>query len=68
MAAYLGYDFVDAAYVIRFDENGNLDAEETDKLLSKKRLAECREMRLFRDFTVQRQMAQSRHFPEVVLM
>ena len=40
MAAYLGYEFVDAAYVIRFDKNGNLDAEKTDRLLSKK-LAKC---------------------------
>ncbi len=35
MAAYLGYDFVDAASVIRFDKAGNLEAEETNKLLSK---------------------------------
>ena len=27
MAAYLGYEFVDAASVIRFDKNKNLDAE-----------------------------------------
>lgn len=40
MAAYLGYEFVDAADVIRFDKNGNLDAEKTDRLLSKK-LAKC---------------------------
>ena len=40
MAAYLGYDFVDAASVIRFDKNGNLEAEETNKLLSKK-LSKC---------------------------
>ena len=40
IAAYLGYEFVDAADVIRFDKNGNLDAEKTDRLLSKK-LAKC---------------------------
>ena len=40
MAAYLGYEFVDAASVIRFDKNKNLDAEKTDKLLGK-RLAKC---------------------------
>ena len=40
MAAYLGYEFVDAAEVIRFDKNGNFDAEKTDKLLSK-RLQKC---------------------------
>ena len=40
MAAYLGYEFVDAAEVIRFDKNGNLDSEKTDKLLNK-RLSKC---------------------------
>ena len=40
MAAYLGYEFVDAADVIRFDKNGNLDPEKTDKLLNK-RLSKC---------------------------
>ena len=40
MAAYLGYEFVDAATVIRSDKNGNFDADKTDKLLSK-RLAKC---------------------------
>ncbi len=40
MAAYLGYEFVDAATVIRFDKNGNFDPVKTDKLLSK-RLAKC---------------------------
>ena len=40
MAAYLGYEFVDAATVIRFDKNGNFDADKTDKLLAK-RLAKC---------------------------
>lgn len=40
MAAYLGYEFVDAATVIRFDKNGSFDAEKTDKLLSKK-LSKC---------------------------
>ena len=40
MAAYLGYEFVDSAEVIRFDKNGNFDADKTDKLLSK-RLQKC---------------------------
>ena len=40
MAAYLGYEFVDAASVIRFDKNGNFDGDKTDKLLEK-RLAKC---------------------------
>lgn len=40
MAAYLGYEFIDAATVIRFDKNGNFDADKTDKILSK-RLQKC---------------------------
>lgn len=39
MAAYLGYEFIDAAEVIRFKENGDFDAELTNEIL-KKRLAE----------------------------
>ncbi len=34
MAAYLGYDFIDAAEVVFFDENGEFDADKTDKVLS----------------------------------
>jgi len=40
MAAYLGCEFIDAAEVIFFDENGNFDSKKTDKVLSA-RLAEC---------------------------
>ena len=40
MAAYLGYEFVDAAEVIAFDEQGTFDAEATDRLLSS-RLQKC---------------------------
>ena len=40
MADYLGYEFIDSATVIFFDEEGNLDADKTDKVLSKK-LSEC---------------------------
>ena len=39
MANYLGYEFIDAATVIFFDEDGNFDAEKTDKVMSA-RLAE----------------------------
>lgn len=39
MAAYLGYEFVDAADVIRFADNGDFDAELTNEILSA-RLAE----------------------------
>ncbi|MFI3237101.1 MAG: aspartate kinase [Lachnospiraceae bacterium] len=35
MAHYLGYVFVDAAEVIRFDESGGFDADETQKLMVK---------------------------------
>ncbi len=40
MAAYLGYEFIDAAKVIFFDEEGNFDADKTNQILSA-RLAEC---------------------------
>ena len=36
MAKYLGYTFVDAAEVIKFDEEGNFDSEKTNELLGKK--------------------------------
>lgn len=41
MANYLGYEFIDAATVIFFDENGDFDAEKTNEVLSA-RLAECK--------------------------
>ena len=33
MAAYLGYEFIDAAEVIRFKENGDFDSELTNEIL-----------------------------------
>jgi len=36
MAAYLGYEFIDAADVIFFDETGNFDGEKTNTVLSAK--------------------------------
>lgn len=36
MAAYLGYEFIDAAEVIVFDENGDFDGDETHKILSER--------------------------------
>lgn len=36
MANYLGYEFIDAAEVIFFDETGKFDAEKTDQILSKR--------------------------------
>lgn len=36
MANYLGYEFIDAAEVIFFDENGNFEAESTNKELSER--------------------------------
>ena len=38
MAAYLGYEFIDAAEVIRFKDNGDFDSEVTNEIL-KARLA-----------------------------
>lgn len=40
MAQYLGYEFVDAAQGIFFDENGDFDAEKTNEVLSA-RLSSC---------------------------
>lgn len=34
LADYLGFEFVDAAEVIFFDDNGNFDSDRTDKVLS----------------------------------
>lgn len=34
MADYLGYEFIDAAEVIRFDENGSFDADTTNEILA----------------------------------
>ncbi len=34
LANYLGYEFIDAAEVIFFDEKGNFDADKTNKILS----------------------------------
>lgn len=36
MANYLGYEFVDAAEVIFFDEEGKFDADKTDEILSER--------------------------------
>ncbi len=36
MANYLGFEFIDAAEVIFFDENGNYDDKKTDSILSKR--------------------------------
>ena len=36
MAEYLGYEFIDAAEVICFDEEGNFDGEKTNEILSKR--------------------------------
>lgn len=40
MAAYLGYEFIDAASVIFFGEDGAFDADQTDRVLSEK-LSHC---------------------------
>ena len=36
MANYLGYQFIDAANVICFDENGEFDSEKTNEVCSEK--------------------------------
>ncbi len=36
MAKYLGFDFIDAANVIRFDKEGNLDTDTTNRLLAER--------------------------------
>lgn len=36
LAKYLGYEFVDAAEVIFFDDNGNFDADRTNEVLSER--------------------------------
>ena len=36
MANYLGYDFIDAAEVVLFDENGQFDAVKTNEVMSKR--------------------------------
>lgn len=41
MANYLGYEFIDAATVIFFDEKGDFDAERTNEVLSE-RLKDCK--------------------------
>lgn len=38
MANYLGYEFIDAAEVIFFDENGNFDDYKTDKVMAERLL------------------------------
>lgn len=40
MAGYLGFEFVDAAEVIFFDENGDFEQDKTNKVLGS-RLSEC---------------------------
>lgn len=36
LANYLGYEFIDAAEVIFFDEQGNFDADKTNKILAER--------------------------------
>lgn len=41
MAAYLGYEFIDAAEVVLFNKNGEFDPEKTNKAMEK-RLGHCK--------------------------
>ena len=61
MAAYLGYEFIDAAEVIVFDENGNFDGDKTHEILSAR--LENTDVQSFRDSTGQNLTEVSRHFP-----
>ncbi len=36
MAAYLGYEFIDAATVVLFDDNGEFESEKTNKVLAER--------------------------------
>ena len=49
MAAYLGFEFVDAAEVVRFNDDGSFNDEVTNTLLSER----------LRDFTEQKKMERS---------
>lgn len=40
MSAYLGFEFIDSATIIRFDDEGNFDADTTNDLVAK-RLEHC---------------------------
>lgn len=66
MAAYLGYEFIDAAEVIVFDENGNFDGDKTHKILSER--WRIQSVQLFLDFMVQSQTEVFRHSPVAVLI
>ena len=52
MAAYLGFDFVDAAEVVRFDDDGSFNADVTNDLLSEK--LKDKHTAVIRDSTAQR--------------
>ena len=58
MAAYLGYEFIDSATVIRFDKNGNFLPND---------FRNAKEL-LFQDFMVEWKMELLRRFQEAVLM
>ena len=65
IAAYLGYEFIDAAEVIKFDENGNFLSEETNQVLAD-RLSKV-ERAVIPGFYGARP-ERSRHFPAADLM
>lgn len=65
-ANFLGFEFVDAAEVIFFDENGNFESEHTNRELSER--LEHVEKAVIPGFTVPSRMEPSKHFPEAVPM
>ena len=66
MAAYLGVEFIDAAEVIFFNAEGNLNSYKTEKVLSE-RLSKAPRA-VVPGFTDLAKMGMSRHFPVAVRM
>lgn len=64
MAAYLGYEFVDPAEIIRFDGNGQFDAEITEHLVANR--LEHLEAAVIPDSTAQKKTVRSRRSQEAV--
>lgn len=66
MANYLGFCFIDAAEVIRFHEDGSLDDEKTNELLSLR--LEGKNLLSSLDSTVRKKTEPLSHFPAAVLI
>ena len=66
VANFLGFEFVDAAEVIFFDENGNFESEHTNRELSER--LEHVEKAVIPGFYGSRPDGTIKHFPEAVQM